>query len=118
MNTERELLKRALNYIAHRPKNESLVQLEAEIINTQCELIKAQEYIKELAAEHTVLLVKHRALEQQLTALQSEREILSRLKPIGYIPAYAARIIHNEGSWGAFNLYRTKTDSTDVEVFL
>lgn len=50
--------------------------LEAEIIDTQRELIKAQEYIKELAAEHTVLLLKHRGIEQQLAALQA-REPLS-----------------------------------------
>jgi len=33
MNTERELLKRALNYIAHRPKNESFIQLCEDIRN-------------------------------------------------------------------------------------
>jgi regulator of replication initiation timing len=53
-----------------------LSQLEAEIINTLRELIKAQEYIKELAAEHSVLVVKNRDLEQQLAALQA-REPLS-----------------------------------------
>lgn len=39
MNTERELLKRALNYIAHRPKNESFVQLCDDIraeLNKHC----------------------------------------------------------------------------------
>lgn len=39
-------------------------------------------------------------------------------KLIGYLPAYAARIIHNEGSWDAFHLYRTQTDPTDIPVYL
>jgi hypothetical protein len=54
-----------------------LSQLEAEIINTLRELIKAQEYIKELAAEHSVLVVKNRDLEQQLAALQAKRKPLT-----------------------------------------
>lgn len=54
-----------------------LSQLEAEIINTLRELIKAQEYIKELAAEHSVLVVKNRDLEQQLAGLQAKRKPLT-----------------------------------------
>lgn len=50
--------------------------------------------------------------------LTLEREILNRLKPIGYIPRYSAGIIKRDGMWDACTLYRTKVDPTDVEVFL
>lgn len=58
--------------------------LEAEVINTQRDLIKAQEYIKELASEHTVLLVKHRDLEQQLEALQAQRSMQEEIIKSAY----------------------------------
>ena len=68
------------------------VDQSARIAELEAELAQAYKTVDEN-------LVRH----QQLAALQDKREILSRLKPIGYIPAYAARIIHNEGSWDAFH---------------
>lgn len=39
-------------------------------------------------------------------------------KPIGYIPRYVAGVITRDGMWEAFTIYRTRTDPTDIEVYL
>jgi hypothetical protein len=50
--------------------------------------------------------------------IELEREIMNRIKPIGYLPAYVVRTISNDGAWDSFTLSRERSDPTDIEVFL